>query len=142
MDLEEEGAPEASSRSAHESQDAHREHALRVLEHQKAEWDRAKQELDQIRRHYSDASLQGGDVSTAERLLDEARKSYDESKERYQEAKELYQELKEDAQRSTTAGEIRATHLTSPSCFLCPQRHSCVCSASDCRRLLVASSRH
>ena len=121
MPPEQEGAPEASSRSAHESQDAHREQAQRVLEHRQAEWDRAKQELDQMRRHYYDASLQGGDVSTAERLLDEARKSYDESKERYQEAKELYdraekryQELKEDAQRSTTAGEIHAYHP--PAC--------------------------
>ena len=142
MDPEQEGAPEAPRGSVHESQDAHREHAQRVLEHQKAEWDRAKQELDQMRRHYYEASLQGGDVSTAERLLDEARKSYDESKERYDRAEKRYQELKEDAQRSTTAGETGATQLTSPSCFLCPQRHPCVCSASDSRHPLVANSRH
>ena len=149
MAPEQEGAPEAPRRSAHESHDAHREHAQRVLEHRQAEWDRAKQELDRMQSHLNSALLEGRNVSTAERLLQDAKTRYDESKERYQEAKELYdraekryQELKEDAQRSTTAGESRAAHLTSPSCFLCPQRHPCVCSAPDCRRLLVASSGH
>ena len=107
MDPEEEGAPEAPRRSAHESQDAHREHAQRVLEQREAEWDRAKQELDRMQSHLNSALLEGKNVSTAERLLQDAKTRYDESKERYQ-------ELKEDAQRSTTAGESHAYHP--PAC--------------------------
>ena len=141
MDPEEEGAPEAPRRSAHESQDAHREHAQRVREKRLAERDEAKQEFDRMRKYLYDTFLQGGDVSTAERLLQAAENNYREAKEEYERAEMRYHDLQQDAQRSTTAGEIRATHLTSPSCFFCPQRHPCVCSASDCRRLLVASSR-
>ena len=115
MAPEQEGAPEAPRRSVHESQDAHREHALRVLEKREAERDEAKQEFDRMRKHYYDASLQGGDVATAERLLQAAEKNYREAKEDYDRAEKRYQELKEDAQRSTTAGEIHAYH--SPSCL-------------------------
>ena len=110
MDPEEEGAPEAPRGSAHESQDARREHAQRVLEQREAEWDRAKQELDRMQSHLNSALLEGKKVSTAERLLQDAKTRYDESEKRYQEAKERYQELKEEAQRSTTAGEIHAYH--------------------------------
>ena len=128
--------------------EAPRDEALSDLEQAWRDWNEASRELkdahqeqqgleNQIRQAFAD----GDDTSSLQFHLHYVKERYQRAKERNQEAKERYQELKEDAQRSTTAGEIRATHLTSPSCFLRPQRHPCVCSASDCRRLLVASSR-
>ena len=102
----------------------------------------AYRQLKSIRTQYEQAYDNSEDTTSLQFHLQQAKESYQEAKERYDRAEKRYQELKEDAQRSTPAGEIRATHLTSPSCFLCPQRHPCVCSDSDCRRLLVASSRH
>ena len=103
MDPQQEGAPEAPRRSAHESQDAHRENALRVLEQREAERDRASSELERIRERYMSELSEGRADPNLERLLQEA-------KERYDKAEKRYQELKEDAQRSTTAGEIHAYH--------------------------------
>jgi tRNA U54 and U55 pseudouridine synthase Pus10 len=73
MDPEEEGAPEAPRRSAHESQDAHREHALRVLEQREAELDRASSELERIRERYMSELSEGRSDPTLERLLQEAK---------------------------------------------------------------------
>ena len=88
MDPEQEGAPEAPRRSAHEPQDAHREHALRDLQQREAELDRASSELERIRERYMSELSEGRTDPTLERLLHEA-------KERYQEATERYEELKE-----------------------------------------------
>jgi hypothetical protein len=133
MALEQEGASKALPRSAHEPEDPRREHALRALEQREAEREEAKHELDWVRKHYYDASLHGGDVSTAERLLQVAEKTY--------KAEKRYREVKEEAKRSTRAGGTRAAHTALLSCFLCPQRRPCVCTPSHCRRLLLASSR-
>ena len=129
--------------------EAPRDEALSDLEQARRYWNEASRELEdahqeqqglenQIRQAFAD----GDDTSSLQFHFHYVEKRYQKAKERYDRAEKRYQELKEDAQRSTTAGEIRATHLTSPSCFLRPQRHPCVCSASDCRRLLVANSCH
>ena len=102
----------------------------------------AYRQLQSIRTQYEQAYDNNEDTTSLQFHLQQAKERYQEAEKRYDKAKERYREVKEEARRSTTAGEIRATHLPSPSSFLCPQRHLCVCSASECRRLLVASSRH
>ena len=102
----------------------------------------AYRQLQSLRTQYEQAYDNSEDTTSLQFHLQQAKERYQEAEKRYDRAEKRYQEVKEEAQRSTTAGEIRAAHLTSPSCLLCPQRPPCVCSASDCRPLLVASSRH
>ena len=129
--------------------EAPRDEALSDLEQARRDWNEASRELkdahqeqqgleNQIRQAFAD----GDDTSSLQFHLHYVEKRYQRAEKNYDRAEKRYQEVKEEAQRSTTEGEIRATQLTSPSCFFCHQRHPCVCSASDCRRLLVANSRH